>query len=658
MSRVVSFALFAVSALSLSAAPGASDPIVPLTIKGADYHAPDGKPVRFWGVNMVASYPDHGRADAYAKNLADLGVNLVRPHHNLRPSKDWNPNMVSGALVTYEGTSREFDPVALDRFDYLNAALRKHGIYLALSAHFTRAYRPGDADILKVDAADNEGWAAAVAELNTWHWKKSFDIRKLLPVIDERAALLNEEFVHKLLTHVNPHTGLSYAEDPQVISMEVVNEHALQYSIICMHRLPDYWQSRFEKRWHDYAAAASVAIGPGDLYKPSTPEVIALRAKFLTELDEAYFKRIKAAVRAAGSQAPMTFSNLWQGDDTLAMHERQADFIENHAYIDPLVARGVADGLAKAGRTALVDKPFFIGELNQSEGGDNIAKQSPHRTMLPLASAAYGSFNNWTGLVWFAWMHGEDVGTGEDGWARYERRTSNIGGMVSDGMMIDHMRTTGMIFRRGLVARSKAPVTVWTDEPFAVAGYHPLMRGKYDAQPGWVNVHAIRRSYGSVPADQATAPWMTAPAPSPIVSDTGEIVKDVERRQLTVTAPQTEAFSGFLDDKAPAGLKHLGVSEAAFATVIAVTDDGKELDQTERLILSRTALDAAGKETDASRITLQGLAPAPEGKGWTFTITRPRADAGKKLPVTAAEGGRLTLPAGGWHEGELSVQKL
>ncbi|MDF3058912.1 MAG: hypothetical protein K0R17_3127 [Rariglobus sp.] len=656
MSRFASVLLFAASALSVvtvSAAPAASDPIVPLTVKGEDYLAPDGRLVRFWGVNLTASYPDHGRADAFARNLSELGVNLVRPHHLLRAGKDWNPTLPSGALLSYNGTSREFEPDALDRFDYLNAALRKRGIYLAFSTHFTRAYLPGDVDILKTDDADRAAWSAALAELNSWPSKKSFDLRKLLPVIDERAALLNEEFTRNLLTHVNPHTGLSYANDPQVISIEVVNEHALEYAIVCLNRVPDYWQQRLEQRWRDYAAAAGVEAG--DFYKPAGA-AIALRAKFLTDLDEAYFRRIQAVVRATGCSAPMTFSNLWRGDSTLEMHARTADIMENHAYVDPLVVRGIEDGLAKAGRTALAGKPFFIGELNQAEGEKNILVQSPHRTMLPVASAAYGAFNNWSGLVWFSWVHGEEVGTGGDGWARYERRTSNLGGMVADGMMIDHLRTTGIIFRRGLVAPGKAPVTVWTDAPFAVTGYQALMRGKTDHQPGWSNVHAMRRAYGAVPADQATAPWMTAPAVSPLVSDTGEIVKDVERRQFTVTAPQAEAFSGFPDDRAPAGLKHLVVDNAAFATVVAVAEDGKPFGQSGRLIISRTALGADGKEVDGPLVTLRGLAPVSEGQNRVFTVTRPRAKAGTVLPVAVSVDGSLTLPAQLWHEGELSVQ--
>src|SRR5436853_370291 len=113
---------FATMAVAQSSLP-------PLTIKGEDFVDPAGNVVRFWGVNLVALYPDHAKADAIASTLASRQINLVRPHHNLRPSTDWNPKMVSGSLLTYKDTSREFDPDALDKFDYLNAALRKNGIY-------------------------------------------------------------------------------------------------------------------------------------------------------------------------------------------------------------------------------------------------------------------------------------------------------------------------------------------------------------------------------------------------------------------------------------------------------------------------------------------------------------------------------------------------
>jgi hypothetical protein len=218
-----------------------------------------------------------------------------------------------------------------------------------------------------------------------------------------------------------------------------------------------------------------------------------------------------------------------------------------------------------------------------------------------------------------------------------------------------------MIYRRGLVAASRNPVTLWTDAPFHAGGYNDLMRGKYDYKPGWQDIHAIRRAYGPVPDAQTAAPWMSAPATSPLVSDTGEIVKDVTRRQLTVAAPQTESFSGFLDGKAPAGLKHLSIAataEGSFATVIVVADDeGKPVSEATRLIISRTAIAADGKETgNAPALRLAGIATPAGGAKWTFTITRPRPEAGKTLPAIFDAAGTLVLPDPDWHEAELVLR--
>ncbi len=252
------------AAIAADTSTGA-DPIVPLKIVGQDYVAPDGKVVKFWGANLVSYYPDSvEKAEAVAQNLRSLGVNLARPHHNLRRSLDWNPDLPSGALVTYKDNSRTFEPTALDRFDAMNAALRRNGIYLAFSAHFTRSFLPGDADILTgADAADNAAWGAAIEELRKRHWSQAFDEWKLLPVIDERAALLTAEFIKNLLTHTNPYSGINYAGDPQVISIEVVNEHSLEYAIICGHKMPAYWQTRLEKLWLDYAAKEGGGGGGG-----------------------------------------------------------------------------------------------------------------------------------------------------------------------------------------------------------------------------------------------------------------------------------------------------------------------------------------------------------------------------------------------------------
>ena len=633
-----------------------------LKINGEQFVDPSGHPVKFWGVNLVACYPLHSRADALAENLADLQINLVRPHHDLRPSGDWNPGMVSGALLRYRDNSREFDTEALDRFDYLNAALRKKGIYLALSTHWTRRYLPGDVDILKKDDKDNAAWRAALKELDGWGWKMNFEVYKMLPSIDERAALIDVEFVKNFLTHVNPYTGVAYGADPQVLTIEVRNEASFEYGIICGAHFPAYMQAELTRRWNAYAAEEG--IQPGDIYKPADEKARSVRGKFLKKLDEDYFNRIKAAVRATGCKAAITYSNLWRGDNVLEMHSRLSDQIENHNYMNPLVTGTAVDGFYELGKTALAGKPYFVGELNQGEGEALTRQQAPTRTMLPIASAAFGSLQNWSGFVWFAWMHG-DSKMGEDGWGLNENRAAALGGMMEDGMMIDHLRTAGMIFRRGLVAKAKETMVMNVDEPLAVGNYRALMQGKYNYSPGWQWVHEMRKSFGAVPPEQATAPWMTQPPVSPVASDTGEIVKDNDRRQLSVSAPQTEAFSGFLDGKAPAKLQCLGIEGEGFATVILVANDSKSLGTSESLIISKTGLNANNVETNGPKVRLRGLKTPSADQHWYISLTRPRAAAAlmKEFEGSAdrrlenAADGSLELPLASWHECELSLHK-
>ncbi len=465
-----------------------------------------------------------------------------------------------------------------------------------------------------------------------------------------------EEFNKKLLAHVNPYTGTSYATDPQILTYEIINESSLEYAIICQNHFPDYFEKELTDKWNAFAAKAGVV--PGDIYKPANASVAAVRAQFLRKMDEDYFARMKAVLRGAGCQASITYSNLWRGDNASQMEFVGADHVEGHQYMDPLVVGGMNDGLIELTKTALVGKPYIIGELNEAEGEKNISRQASSRTMLPLAVSAYGSLQNWAGVVWFAWTHGART-LAPNGQSIQEGRTASEGVMMDDSMMIDHLRTAGIIFRRQLVAPSKDPVTLWVDDPVTEGNYPGLMRGKYNYVPGWQGVHEIRKSYGTAPKDQSTTPWMTQSPSNPVVSDTGQIVKDTARRQLTVAAPQAEAFSGFLDGKPLQGPKHLLLDGAGgFATVIMVADDNQDFDVSGHLIVSRTGLDANNADSAAPAVRLAGLKAAPVGQHWYLTITRPPPGSGAALdPValTPAADGTLDLPHLDWHECELTL---
>jgi hypothetical protein len=140
-----------------------------------------------------------------------------------------------------------------------------------------------------------------------------------------------------------------------------------------------------------------------------------------------------------------------------------------------------------------------------------------------------------------------------------------------------------------------------------------------------------------------------------LVSDTKQIVKDTSRKQLTIAAPQAEAFSGRLDAESPAGLQHLALEGTSFATVVLVADDDKPLEASSSLILSRTELNADNAETKGPVLHLRGLKKLSENEHWYLVPTRPRALSAsapeRKLEVAA--DGSLELPAEEWRECEL-----
>jgi hypothetical protein len=227
--------------------------------------------------------------------------------------------------------------------------------------------------------------------------------------------------------------------------------------------------------------------------------------------------------------------------------------------------------------------------------------------------------------------------------------------MSQDGMMIDHLRTAGILFRRGLLQTSTQPIVLKLgDEPNAARIYPELMRAKIQVRPGWQDIHAVRSAFVPASDEQAKSPWLTQAPPNPLVSDTGQIIKDIDRKQLTVAAPAAEAFSGFVDGRDPAGLQHLRIGESHFATVIAVCDDGQDLSHSERIIISRTGLDQASKETEGPLVQVRGIKAPAAGQAWRIHVTRP-ASAGPEQTVTANAAGELALPAAGWRECELQL---
>ena len=637
-----------------------AETIVPLSIKGSNFVGPQGAKVRFWGVNLTAFYPTHQVAQKTAENLASLGVNMVRPHHIMRKSRDWNPQMVSGALVDYKNNSREFDKYALDKFDYLNASLRKKGIYLALPLRGSRTYKAGDVDILTTTQDDAKEWVSAWEEIESWHWRKQHDVVKSLSLVDDRFIAIDNEFATKLLTHINPYTKLAYGKDPQVATIEIVNEYGAEYTFICNNKFPQYFHNKLQVKWNKFAQQNGVTAN--DFYEPLSKKERMLRLDFIISLDEARMRRITKIVRNTGFKGAITYSNLFRGENLLELQSRLADHIEDHVYADPLVVAKNEDLFYSKSKSLLKDKPFIISEFNITENKELKEARKNVRTMLTASVVAYASFHNWSGITWFSWQHGTNK-IGQDGWSVSPARNVSLGDMVKDEMQLDHFKTAAIIYRNGYIS-SSTPKIMKVSRPYKTDNYHKFMAGKYQYKKGWQNIHSIRKTFeadsSALVTEQQNADWMEKPVESPLISDTGQIVKDIQRKQLTAATVKAEIFSGYLDNKAPASLNFLTFNKTSgFATVMLASNDGENLNNSNNLIISKTFFEnkmswfgfvSKSEESDKLPVILN---TGKTYSKWTMKVTRPFSEQ-IEIDLNSDEAGLITLPKIKWYEAELT----
>lgn len=189
--------------------------------------------IRFWGVNITgpSSFPTQDVADRVAARLAKFGVNIVRFHHM---ENNWG----SRSLLDYSaGTSQTLKADSLDRLDYFISQLKSHGIYTNINLMTSREFLPGD------------GLPDSIMELD---WKQ----RQILGMVMPEVRDLEKEFARNLLTHVNPYTNLSYAQDPAIAFIEINNENSLfqQYLDGSLDDWPEDLTSLLQQQWNTWLA--------------------------------------------------------------------------------------------------------------------------------------------------------------------------------------------------------------------------------------------------------------------------------------------------------------------------------------------------------------------------------------------------------------------
>lgn len=191
-----------------------------------------GQRIRFLGVSVCASsaFPTRSEAEAIAARLAKFGINIVRFHH-------MDAFWVRFNIFQGPGT-RRLNPVALDRLDYFIAKLKENGIYVNLNLLVSRRLTAADGlppEIEKVDWKDQQALGFFVNEVRQLH----------------------KEYARQLLLHRNPYTNTTYAEEPAVAFVEIMNEQGLIHSWLggVLDRLPEVFLRRLRDKWNRWLLA-------------------------------------------------------------------------------------------------------------------------------------------------------------------------------------------------------------------------------------------------------------------------------------------------------------------------------------------------------------------------------------------------------------------
>ncbi|MEM3957374.1 MAG: carbohydrate binding domain-containing protein [Thermoproteota archaeon] len=197
----------------------------------------NGERIRFLGVNICggACFPEKDEAERIAGRLAKFGVNVVRFHHM---DASWE---VFNIFDKTTGGTRRLNKDALDKLDYFISKLKENGIYVDLNLLVSRRFTSADGLPREVETVD---------------WKDQQVLGFFLEEVEE----LEKEYARQLLTHLNPYTGMTYAEDPAVAFVEIVNEQGLMHSWLggVVDRLPQVFKNRLQEKWNAYLGSKYV----------------------------------------------------------------------------------------------------------------------------------------------------------------------------------------------------------------------------------------------------------------------------------------------------------------------------------------------------------------------------------------------------------------
>ena len=318
--------------------------------------------------------------------------------------------------------------------------------------------------------------------------------------------------------------------------------------------------------------------------------------RFLVERDRFYLGVMLKAVReTAGPLAPVTGTQMGYGGLLNLDSHADLDYLDNHFYVDhynfPNVqwdgrdwrfrdVSAVAAGLTSYIQMALArpaGRPYTVSEFNQPWPNRQAAESDP-------TLAAFAAFQDWDGLVHFAYSHGRN-------WDAGVPNGFNVNG---DWSKFANIGQSAWLFRTGAVQPGRAPVDIPLPEEWRLrAGREKrnwsapaFLHSAAGLDPSVVFLHRVRLAMDSQESLPGEARQVTAYL---YESDTGELTYDRPARLFLIDAPRAAGIFGAIgQSQATAGplRVELAASARGFGAFLLTSLDERPLPDARRMLLS------------------------------------------------------------------------
>jgi hypothetical protein len=522
----------------------------------------DGTQARFWGTNFNSAqcFPSHSHSEKVARRLAKTGVNLVRFH---QMDAEWStPNIFQFTKGENRPNTIGFDPESMDRLDYLIYCLKEEGIYIYMDLLTYRRFKTGDG-VENAHLLDPPLREAG----------------KAYSTYNRRMIELQKKFNHDLWTRTNPYTRLAYKDDPAIVLTGVTNENDLftypRYEVV-----HEPYRTELEDLYREWARERQIKLGTGKVVFDPRGDIDM--QNFFIDITTDYYREMIDHMRELGVKIPVSGTN-WSINTAHLTAQMAGDFTDSHAYWygwswskddksfmnDPMTGSR-NNMLPNLAYYRVQDKPFFVSEWDNPWPNEWRAESS-------LLMAAAGALQGWGGFAIHTYRYTLDESVDMIG----KPITSGaIGGIYYRGGVFDTFNDpakfglfyhAALITRRGDVSPAEKTVNI---QPFDILS----PRGRaYELIAEKHRVETVLPGYtANSDAVISTTETYIDINEVEVLSDTGELYRNLEKQTGWIDSPRTKAVYGFTGKHGMIRLTNLNINvKTDFATVAisSLTDE-------------------------------------------------------------------------------------